>query len=711
MASSAFDTSDLQTLDGGQDAFGLEEFVSFSDDLLNSRSDPGFSDAYDQQLDLFGQNGMDEVSVASPTTFADENQFEQKHDLLEHSGEGHVPVAESATSTFRFEAALNVAFNVAEAERPKQVWETGIWKHIFGSDDSVLDFDIWGPRINRPTPALWGLDSQALETETETLKKRSHAQSCNFMDVVSFKPDVPWKDQREADLQRGIKLWIAVTSRWSNWSSLSVKRSEMRDEGEVFMMFAHVFAGRAPVTVRKRGAAILKICDYLEENNLEQFPMKELTFYRFLCFEESVGAPASRLKGMMQAIAFCRHVLDVPELQCILDSKRCSGVTREACPKERKQASPLTVNELNMLHSLVETGTDRWDAAFAGAALLCCYCRGRWGDLMRSEKAFVDMDSEGNPAFMETRTGRHKTMSSQMHRHQFLPMVAPVKGVNGSDWVTPWMAWRRELGLELPPHGLIMPAPDREGGATQRPLESGECGKWLRRLLGVDGEAPADPERRLSSHSLKCTMLSFAAKRGLSVPDRLMLGYHSSQMHMAMVYSRDGAASSLLLLEHLIDEIFRGKFKPDSTRSGRIIESPIAAHGPQQEIVKVEVVESSEEECCEQQPDSDSSGSTSDSGTTTDDIPADHSLNKVFAPPKPPEGFQSWQHSKLKTIHLTEPGYVRVFVCGRPVGSFHHKIVQNPRFDSPICWACFNKAGREDDSRPAGNGGGYGRGR
>jgi hypothetical protein len=53
-------------------------------------------------------------------------------------------------------------------------------------------------------------------------------------------------------------------------------------------------------------------------------------------------------------------------------------------------------------------------------------------------------------------------------------------------------------------------------------------------------------------------MLSFAAKRGLSVPDRLMLGYHSSQMHMAMVYSRDGAAASLLLLEGLIDEIAKG---------------------------------------------------------------------------------------------------------------------------------------------------------
>jgi hypothetical protein len=120
------------------------------------------------------------------------------------------------------------------------------------------------------------------------------------------------------------------------------------------------------------------------------------------------------------------------------------------------------------------------------------------------------------------------------------------------------MQQRFKLGLEFPPQGLVMPAPDKDGQVSQRPLESGECGKWLRRLLGLDVAAGSDSSRRVSSHSLKSTMLSFAAKRGLSVPDRLMLGYHSSQMHMAMVYSRDGAAASLLLLEGLIDEIAKG---------------------------------------------------------------------------------------------------------------------------------------------------------
>ena len=197
----------------------------------------------------------------------------------------------------------------------------------------------------------------------------------------------------------------------------------------------------------------------------------------------------------------------------------------------------------------------------------------------------------------------------------------------------------------------------------------------------------------MSSHSLKCTMLFFAAKRGLSVPDRLMLGYHSSQMHMAMVYSRDGAAASLLLLEGLIDEIAKGKFKPDSTRSGRLVASPAGPSGGQSDEVKVETILSSDEERNETLDNSESSDSTDGTGTSSSsDVPADHSLNRVFAPPQPPSGFVRWLHSKLKTVHLTEPGYFKVFVCGRSVGSFHKQVVGDPRFDSLVCWACFKKA-------------------
>eukprot|EP00435_Cladocopium_sp_Y103_P002156 s2889_g1.t1 len=468
------ETGGISEPNGGADVggFGDDLFTSFSDDLNNlnayleettdANGEPPLGDPYLEG----GEPGVEGDSMCSPTTVA--SGF--LHDALDSD---YVQDLDGPSSSdgrkYNVDAALDVAFNSINAEQPKQVWETGIWKYIFGDNNAALDFDVWGPQTKRPSPALWGVEQlELISDDAEDKVKRRRTQGCNFMDVVSFKPDVPWKDQRESDLQRSINLWVAVTSRWDDNCSLVCKLDEMRSEGERFNMFAHVFSGRAPVTIRKRGGAILKICDYLEDKHLERFPMYELTFYRFLCSEHDAGAPASRLQGFLQAVTFCRHVLDVSELQCILDSKRCRGVGFEDCPKERKQASPLTVAELQRLHAIVEEASDSWDSIFAGAALLCCYCRGRWGDLMRSETAFLDYDEQWRPSFVETRTGRHKTMASQMHRHQYLPMVAPVKGVNGGDWATPWIKLRESMGIQFPPDGLIMPAPTSSMGRPHK---------------------------------------------------------------------------------------------------------------------------------------------------------------------------------------------------------------------------------------------------
>jgi hypothetical protein len=675
----------------------VDDFLSFCDDvskreaLFGDNIGPVGGGRICETSHATADAELDRESMVSPTTVASVEQ-------MAHGNEARAPgqTLDSVTNTdgdrVNFQNAFQSAFNLLAPEQPKQIWETGIWKHIFGSDSDDLDFDVWGPQAKRPVPSLWGVEPPGNGSTSDSSGKRKFEQCCTYMEVVSFRPDVPWKEQREADLQRGLNLWMALTSKWADSCSFIQKLSEMQNETEQFNMFAHLFAGRAPTTVRKRGAAILKLCDFLDNNRLEAFPMSELVFYRFLCAESSMGAPTSRLRGYLQAITFCRHVMDVVELQPIIDSRRCKGTAHDENVKERKQASPLSVQELLKLHAMVEDPADSWNALFAGAALLCCYCRGRWGDLMRSEMAFMDYDDKGCPAFLETRTGRHKTMAAQMHRHQFLPMVAPVRGVNGKDWATPWIELRRAKGLAFPPEGLVMPAPDQHGQATERPLESGECGKWLRKLLDVAHPTGNPGVRRVSSHSLKCTMLSFAAKRGLPVPDRLMLGYHSSNMQMSLVYSRDGAAASLLLLERLIDEIVKGKFRPDSTRSGRIVESPVELPGPQLGKVKVEVVDSSDDEAAVDAEVEESSDSTSDSSSSDQCIPQDHSLNKVYAPPEPPSGFSRWQHSKLKTLHLTAEGYVNVFVCGRRVGSFHHRLDSIPRFDSPVCWACFNKA-------------------
>ena len=56
--------------------------------------------------------------------------------------------------------------------------------------------------------------------------------------------------------------------------------------------------------------------------------------------------------------------------------------------------------------------------------------------------------------------------------------------------------------------------------------------------------------------------------------DRRILGYHTDGNKVPLTYSRDAASRPLAILEGLISEIFHDKFRPDSTRSGRLVTQP-----------------------------------------------------------------------------------------------------------------------------------------
>ena len=76
-------------------------------------------------------------------------------------------------------------------------------------------------------------------------------------------------------------------------------------------------------------------------------------------------------------------------------------------------------------------------------------------------------------------------------------------------------------------------------------------------------------DRRVSSHSCKCTCVSYATKFGASPPEILVLGHHTSDFKMGVTYGRDAVSPSLLLLQRVFSSIRAGEFKPDETRSGR----------------------------------------------------------------------------------------------------------------------------------------------
>ena len=127
-----------------------------------------------------------------------------------------------------------------------------------------------------------------------------------------------------------------------------------------------------------------------------------------------------------------------------------------------------------------------------------------------------------------------------------------------------------------PQHGCLMPAPDSYGYPLQRAIETDEAGCWLRLLLG-EHLTRAGSSRPISSHSLKSTMLTFAAKRGINHQDRLSLGHHAHPYRMADVYARDAQARDLRILDERIAEIRSGAFCPDESRAGRFKQQQLPA--------------------------------------------------------------------------------------------------------------------------------------
>ena len=144
-----------------------------------------------------------------------------------------------------------------------------------------------------------------------------------------------------------------------------------------------------------------------------------------------------------------------------------------------------------------------------------------------------------------------------------------------------------------------MPAPSEAGEPTERPVDTSEISKWLQGLLRLKTEDLSS--RKVTSHSMKCTMLSYCAKYGVPTLDRLILGYRTGNASMAITYARDATAPQMRILDEVLEAIRDGKFLPDLPRGLRVTQTTrTQGSAPvqppvEQPPVKVEVEDSGDE--------------------------------------------------------------------------------------------------------------------
>ena len=497
--------------------------------------------------------------------------------------------------------------------------------------------------------------------------------------------DLSWQDQRLKELRDTIELWANILRSWDVTGTPLMEFQACIDHEDACSILHDFLKGKAPSTLRKRARSIMQLAEWVEKQGFG-LPCSESIIYSFLRSLRVDGASSSKMQAILEAVRFCHFVLGITGFADTCTSRRCRGVCMADKIRPVGQASPLSVKELEVLHKYLADGEDPWDAVAAGTILLAVYSRARWADLMHTEAWVIDVDESGSPAYLECRVQVHKTISSANNRFRMLPLVAPAFGVTNDNWVEQYLRARRRVGLKPPPANCLLPAPNGDGAPCVRPVETGEITLWLRGLL----QTPADSERRISSHSMKATCLSFAAKWGLPVQDRLILGYHSTHCRMAITYARDVSAPQMRMLEEILDAIRGGHFAPDLPRSMRRtsmtadVNKAIGVSGSLP--VKIEMVDS------ESEPGSrgEEPATESDSSAPSEDHPA-----ALYLEERPPESqgrYTSWQHSKSRVWHLMYSHNKKVFLCGRCVGAFHKQEEGRLPLGASRCRMCFKVA-------------------
>ena len=590
---------------------------------------------------------------------------------------------------------------------PDFPWETNAWKAIF--DDSHDPLAALNPLSQLSDPPMLIPESGEAGVVEKLVAEKKKVEPFDsklpfYATAIGHRLDCSWEDKREADLQRSLMKWTGIVSSWpGEISDLSSSIFDLQP-AQICEQLGHYFSGKAPATLIKRANSMIFVMERAHQLGYI-FPYSEPELYSLLKTLKATGQSCSRLKGIMEALTFCRFVFGIEALQKAISSKRCYGAIAAGPVGRADQAAPLKVSDLERLHSVLESDGHIWDKLACGAFLFCVYSRARWSDFIHGERITLDRFSDGRIAYAEMDVTIHKTMFSSARRFRFLNLAAPGVGVHGGDWIEAWVQCM--ITLNIDPHSAdgvcMMPAPGDDGKPLKRAVETDEAGCWLRLILGEKPKR-SDSARKISTHSLKSTMLSFAAKRGYSHQDRLSMGHHAHPFKIADVYARDAQARDLRLLDKLIEEIRNKVFLPDESRAGRLApaKKQKTEDATLEEMDDWDLVEDQKSrkekqvglcdpKLVETVDSDDESGSHITTDSSSDDSSGEEEertlIPRKFYPPVAPAGHVFVKHVKSKMHHYLADGMQNVLVCGRTKTAVY-ELATELRYDSAVCHSC-----------------------
>ena len=483
-------------------------------------------------------------------------------------------VADKTISKQQFDSFLGHAFlSVAQASDIQMPWEKGVFKQIF-SDEPLTPSPrmTWFPHLDVPED---NPDSTA-QVLAAAASNRVGEDDPVYARAISCLSDADYGSQQSRLCTSACNKWLSILMICLQASdvgrNIAALGSIDEHHSEAMEIVEAVIGVRSFHTAICRANAILK---FLRETlaDLPDIAMpfsEELVWKYFHRLKMTSGATAA--SSMLSALRYAKYVMGFECMDAILCSKRLKGLSDIMFASKRKlqQALTLTVQQVRALHYVLEnSGADNCDRAAAGFLLTAVYGRCRASDLSFLDSVKHDHDEHGG--FVELFTTVHKTGRSAAKKATLLPILCPAIGVTGTNWAAVALEVFAQMGLSFDGviSGPLLRPPSHEGPfLCCRNVTSNEIGKLLRGLVGEVVEVLDHHSPHLSSHSLKATSLSWAARYGMTWADRAILGRHQSHTNETVaVYSRDLSVGPVSRFADVVREINRGSFCPDAERS------------------------------------------------------------------------------------------------------------------------------------------------
>ena len=134
-----------------------------------------------------------------------------------------------------------------------------------------------------------------------------------------------------------------------------------------------------------------------------------------------------------------------------------------------------------------------------------------------------------------------------------------------------------------------------------------------------------------------------------------------------------------------VADVRSSHFHPDCTRSGRFSGVIKVEHQSNEKVDTVVDVGDSE---------SDGGSTEPDTSTSSDEEGAAEShAARLVSVPKALAGTRLKQHTKSRTLHLIQDGFVKAMLCGRLCGESYEPPTR-VRWDTPCCSRCWRSASK-----------------